>query len=157
MKSHSIVITEHDMERLSRLIRGAQHSFLRDKQQLDQLERVLQSAEVQPLNNTPKSVVRIGSRIHVCDIRTRKKEIYTVVFPDEANASLGLISILAPIGIALIGRGKGAVVDALVPGGIRRLRIVHVIQSRDSSGKNALRLSRQITPPNLGGEERVAA
>ena len=157
MKRQSIVITDSDMERLTRLIRGAQHSLFQDHEQVDLLDNVLQSAEVRPSHSTPKSVVRMRSRFQVRDIRTRKEDVYTVVFPDEANASLGLISVLAPIGIALLGRRKGAVVDASVPGGIRRFRIVQVIQSRDSCGRNEPAFSRQITPPNLDGEERVAA
>ena len=98
----------------------------------------------------------MSSRVQVRDTRTWKEDVYTVVFPEEANASLGLISVLAPIGIALLGRRNGAVVDVAVPGGIRRLRIVQVMQSRDSSMRNEPALSRQITP-KLVGEERLAA
>ena len=157
MKRQSIVITGYDMERLRRFIRGAHHSLFRDEQQLYLLENVLQSAEVRPLNSTLKTIVRIGSKVQVRDIRTRKEEVCTVVFPGEANASRRLISILAPIGIALIGRRKGAVVDATVPGGIRRLRIVHVSHSRDSSTKNELRVDGQNTQSNLVGEQCAAA
>jgi regulator of nucleoside diphosphate kinase len=145
------------MERLTRLIRGAQHSLFRDHHQVDLLDNVLEGAEVRPSHSMPKSVVRMRSRVQVRDIRTRKEDVYTVVFPDEANASLGLISVLAPIGIALLGRRKGAVVDASVPGGIRRLRIAQVTQNRDSFRRNESALSRQITPPRLVGEEGVAA
>jgi len=157
VKRQSIVITDSDMERLTHLIRGAQHSLFRDHHQVDLLDNVLQGAEVRPPHSMPKSVVRMRSRVQVRDIHTRKEDVYTVVLPDEANASLGLISVLAPIGIALLGRRKGAVVDASVPGGIRRLRIVQVIQSRDSCGRNEPAFSRQIAPPKLVGEERVAA
>ena len=157
MKRQSIVITDSDMERLGRFVRGASHSLYRDEQQVNLLDNVLQKAEVRPPHSMPKSIVRMRSRVQVRDIRTRKEDVYTVVFPDEANASLGLISVLAPIGIALLGRRKGAVVEASVPGGIRRLRIVQVIESRDSSRRKEPALSRQITPPSLVGEERVAA
>ena len=154
VKRQSIVITDSDMERLTHLIRSAQHSLFRDHEQVDLLDNVLQSAEVRPPHSTHKSVVRMRSRVRVRDIRTRKEDVYTVVFPDEANASLGLISVLAPIGIALLGRRKGAVVDASVPGGIRRLRIVQVIQSRNSSRRSEPALSRQITALDFVSEER---
>jgi regulator of nucleoside diphosphate kinase len=97
------------------------------------------------------------SRVQVRDLRTGKEGVYAVVFPDEANASQGLISVLSPIGIALLGRRKGAVVDASAPSGIRRLRIVQVIQSRESSMENEPALSRQITPLDVVGEEPIAA
>ena len=157
MKSHSIVITEHDMERLSRLIRGAQHSHFRNQQQLDLLDRVLHSADVRPFDRTPKSVVRLSSRVRVRDIETRKEELYTLVFPDEANASLGLISVLAPIGIALIGQRKGASIEAMVPGRIRRLRILQVTQNPASSSEKELAVRRPVTPPGLVVEEGSAA
>ena len=157
MKRQSIVITDSDMERLGRFVRGASHSLYRDQQQVNLLDNLLQKAEVRPRRSTPKNVVRMSSRVQVRDLRTRKEDVYTVVFPDAANASLRLISVLAPIGIALLGRRKGAVVDASVPGGIRRLRIVQVIQSRDSSKRNEPALRRQITPLDVVGEEPIAA
>lgn len=157
MKRQSIVITDSDMERLGRFVRGASHSLYRDQQQVDLLDNLLQKAEVRPSRTTPKNVVSMSSRVQVRDIRNRKEDVYTVVFPDAANASLGLISVLAPIGIALLGRRRGAVVDASVPGGIRRLRIVQVIQSRDSSKSNEPALSQQITPLDVVGEEPMTA
>lgn len=156
MKRQSIVISEGDMERLSCLIRGARLSLLRDQQELNLLDNVLQNAEVRPPQRTPKSIVRMTSKVQVRDIRTRKEDVYTVVFPDEADASVGLISVLAPIGIALIGRRKGAVAEAKVPGGIRRLQIVHVIQSHDSFTNSELPAGRQITPANLVEDRAVA-
>lgn len=157
MKNHSIVIAERDMERLSRLIRGAQHSLLRDQQQVDLLDHVLQSADVRPFDRMPKSVVRLDSRVQVRDIETRRQELYTLVFPDKANASLGLISVLAPIGIALIGQRKGASIEAMVPGRIRRLRILHVSQSPVSSFEKPHPASRPVTPRGLVVEEGLAA
>ena len=89
MKRQSIVITDSDMERLTRLIRGAQHSLFRDHHQVDLLDNVLEGAEVRPSHSMPKSVVRMRSRVQVRDIRTRKEDVYTVVFPDEANCLAG--------------------------------------------------------------------
>jgi transcription elongation GreA/GreB family factor len=79
------------MERLNRFVRGASHSLYRDQQQVNLLDNLLQKAEVRPSRSTPKSVVRMSSRVQVHDIRAQKEDVYTVVFPDEANASLGLI------------------------------------------------------------------
>ena len=107
MKRQSIVITDSDMEHLDRFVRGASHSLYRDEQHVNLLDNVLQKADVRPPHSMPKSVVRMRSRVQVRDIHTRKEDVYTVVFPDEANASLGLISVLAPIGIALLADHQG--------------------------------------------------
>jgi len=157
VKSQWIVITDCDMERLSRLIRGAPHSLSRDQEQLDLLDHVLQTADVRPPGRMPKSVVRMNSKVYVGDLGTRKEEVYTVVFPGEANASRGLVSVLAPVGIALIGHRKGSVVEVKVPGGIRRLRIRHVIQSPGSSPRKEPPEGRHMTPPNFLGKEVIAA
>ncbi len=156
MKRHSIVITSDDMERLSRLIRGAEDSLFRDQQQLGTLDHILENASVQPPRRTPKSVVRLNSKVRVRD-ETRKEDIYTLVLPDEANASLGLISVLAPIGIALIGRRKGATTEAMVPGRIRRLRILQVTHPPASSSEKGLPVRRPVTLPGLILEEGLVA
>lgn len=157
MKRHSIVITDHDIERLSRLIRGAQRSLFRDQQQLDMLEHILENADVRPPHRTPKSVVRLNSKVQVRDIETRKEDVYTLVFPDEANASIGLISVLAPIGIALIGRREGASTEAMVPGRVRRIRILQVTHNPAPSSEKELPLRRPVALSGLILEEGLAA
>ena len=87
MKSHSIVVTDVDMERLSRLVRGLQHSLFRDQQQLDALNQVLQPADVRPPSRTAESIVRMNSSIRVRDFEMHKEQQYTLVFPDEADIS----------------------------------------------------------------------
>ena len=126
MKSREIIVTGADMEKLSRLIRALQQSLFRDQRQLDALDQALQSAEVRPPCRIPKSVVRLNSSIRVRDCHTGKEEFYTLVLPEAADISKGLISVLAPVGIALLGHKKGEVIEAKVPGGTRRLRVEQV-------------------------------
>jgi regulator of nucleoside diphosphate kinase len=122
MKSRSIIVTDADMNRLSRLVRALKHSLFRDQLQLDSLEQTLASAEVVPGERVPRDVIRMNSTIRVLDLDTRKKERYTLVFPDNADISTNQISVLAPVGIALLGRRQGDVIETKVPGGARRLR-----------------------------------
>lgn len=74
----------------------------------------------------PKDVIRMNSRVRVFDFDTRRSEMYTLTFPEEADISKGMISVLAPLGIALLGRRKRDVVEAQVPGGVRQLRVESV-------------------------------
>jgi regulator of nucleoside diphosphate kinase len=126
VKSREIIVTDADMEKLSRLIRTLQESLFRDQRQLDALDQALQSAEVRPPRRIPKSVVRMSSSIRVRDCDTGKEELYTLVFPEAADISKGLISVLAPVGIALLGHKKGEIIEARVPGGTRRLKVQQV-------------------------------
>lgn len=138
MKNHSIVVTDADMDRLSRLIRSLQHSLFRDQQQLDLLDQALQSADVRPPNRTPRSVIRMNSSIRVRDCETGTQELYTLVFPEAADISKGFISVLAPVGIALLGRRKGEVIEARVPGGTRRLSVEQVRFTREGARKKCM-------------------
>lgn len=129
MKSHSIVVSDVDMDQLSRLVRALRHSSSRDQQQLELLDQTLESAEVAESERMPRDIIRMNSRIRVLDLdtgKTGKKELYTLVFPEHADISTGLISVLAPVGIALLGHKKGEVIEARVPGGIRRLKVEQV-------------------------------
>lgn len=135
MKGHSIVVTDADMDRLSRLVRALKHSLFRDQQQLELLDQTLESAEVTPPERMPRDVIRMNSRICILDFDTRKKELCALVFPENADISRGLISVLAPVGIALLGRRQGDVVEAKVPGGTRKLRVAQVLHGPGIAGK----------------------
>ena len=128
MTDCSVVIADGDMERLTRVVRAFKHSLLRDQQQLELLDQTLAGAEVMPSEKVPRDVIRMNSRVRVFDYDTRTRGLYTLAFPEEADISKGLLSILAPLGIALLGRRRGDVIEAQVPGGARRLRIEGVRQ-----------------------------
>jgi regulator of nucleoside diphosphate kinase len=129
VKSHTIIVTTADMDRLSRLVRALKHSLFRDPLQLESLEQTLESAEVTSSERVPRDVIRMNSSIRVLDLDTRKKELYTLAFPENADISTSRISVLAPVGIALLGRRQGDVIETKVPGGARRLRVERVWQS----------------------------
>ncbi len=126
MTDRSIVVTDGDVDRLRRLVRTLKYSLFRNQRQLELLGQTLESAEVRPMGQVPRFVVRMNSRVRVLDFDTRRQGLYTLVFPEEANMSRGLISVLAPLGIALLGSRRGDVIEAKVPRGIRRLRVEHV-------------------------------
>ena len=135
MQSHSIIVCDADMDRLSRLVRALRYSFSRDQQQLELLDQTLESAEVTSSDRIPANVVRMNSRIRIMDFETQKKDVYTLVFPENADISRGLISVLAPVGIALLGRRQGDVIEAKVPGGTRKLRVGQVSYRPGIAGK----------------------
>jgi len=135
MPDGSIIVTQADMDRLTRLLHAFKHSLFRDQQQLDLLGQTLAAAEVRPSAEVPRDVVRVNSRVRVFDFDTRRREVYTLTFPEEADISKGMISVLAPLGIALLGRRKGDVIEAKVPGGARKLRGDGVRQPLESSRK----------------------
>ena len=123
MQDRAAIVTDTDMDRLTRLVRAFKHSLFRDQQQLELLDQKLTSAEVRTPGRAPKDLIRMNSCVRVFDFDTQRRGLYTLVFPEEANISKGMISVLAPLGIALLGRRKRDVIEAQVPGGTRRLKV----------------------------------
>jgi regulator of nucleoside diphosphate kinase len=141
MKGRSIIVADADMDRLSRLARALKLSLFRDQLQLELLEQTLESAEITSSERIPRDVIRMNYRIRVLDFDTRKVELYTLVFPENANLSTGSMSVLAPVGIALLGHRQGDVIETKVPGGTRRLRVERVL-NRSELARERLRPDR---------------
>jgi regulator of nucleoside diphosphate kinase len=67
------------------------------------------------------------STVRVRDVASGRSMVYTLVFPSEADLVQGRLSVLAPVGTALLGFRSGDVVEWPVPGGVRRLQIEKVL------------------------------
>lgn len=74
----------------------------------------------------PTDVVTMDSAVEFEDLETGEIEEYTITFPERADVDAGRISVLAPIGTALIGCRVGSVVNWSTPGGARRLKVRRV-------------------------------
>ena len=74
----------------------------------------------------PGDVVTMESTVEFEDLTSGEIEKYTITFPDGANVEHNRISILAPIGTALIGCRVGDIVKWSTPGGIRQLKVRRV-------------------------------
>ncbi|HET8666591.1 MAG TPA: nucleoside diphosphate kinase regulator [Terriglobales bacterium] len=133
MTTQMVVITERDMTRLQRLIDSARQQW-RDQSLLDRLEGELTRAKVVSGKRVPADVVTMNSRVRVTDLDNGKESIYQIVFPRDANTSKNMISVLAPIGTALLGFRIGSKIEWETPGGIRRLRIDAIEYQPEAAG-----------------------
>lgn len=91
-------------------------------------------AEVIPSKQAPPDLVTINSKVRLTDLGTGESLVYTLVFPHDADYKEGRISILAPLGTALLGFRVGDVVDWRMPVGDRRLRIDEVLYQPEAAG-----------------------
>ena len=103
MSNKSIQITEFDLQRLNKLLREAEHTDYRGSEYLDELRAELDCAQIVPSQAVSQEVVTMNSTVVVLDPITRKEETYTLVFPEDADIGQGKISILAPVGTAMLG------------------------------------------------------
>jgi len=131
VKVPSIVITNSDLTSLTHLIQTLRDSGAPDQERLDLLDQILKSAKVRTPSRRSNDVVRMGSTVYIRDRGTGKKQVYTIVLPDISDVSRGLVSVLGPVGLALLGRRKGNVVEAVTPGGVRKLQLERVKYESD--------------------------
>lgn len=134
MKNRRIFITAFDKKRLDELIAVAREFGEHAREDLDDLAAELDRASIVEPKKIPANVVTMNSKVLLHDLDTSDEETYALVFPNEADASSGAISVLAPIGTAILGYREGDVVEWPVPSGVRRIRIVNVIYQPEAAG-----------------------
>jgi regulator of nucleoside diphosphate kinase len=128
-----IIVTETDLERLQRVIE--QHGGGRNAELAEQLEQELARAEVTSSQDVPPDVVTMNSTVVYEDAETGSRRVVTLCYPKEARSDEGRISVLAPIGSALIGLSVGQSIAWPMPGGrTRTLRIVSVPYQPEAAG-----------------------
>lgn len=135
-KETNIYITEPDHERLTRLIEIArERNGDENRQYLDSLEEELGRAEVVQQKSTPADVITMRSTVRLKDLDSGDDMTYRLVFPTEANYDDGKISVLAPIGTAMLGYRRGDVIEWKVPSGVRKLKVEEVLYQPESKGE----------------------
>jgi regulator of nucleoside diphosphate kinase len=88
----------------------------------------LSRAAVVPEERMPDNVVRMHSRVTYLDEHSGRRREVELVYPEEADLTRGKISVLAPVGSALLGLAEGQSIDWRFPrGGWRRLRVERTV------------------------------
>ena len=124
MNHTPIYISREDYTKLRLLLATALHSNA--SAALEKLRAELDRAAVIDPAAFPAAVVTMDSTVEFEDLSTSEIEEYTITFPEKANVELKRISILAPIGTALIGCRVGDIVRWATPGGTRQLKVRRV-------------------------------
>lgn len=125
-----IVISATEFQRLSRLL-----EVQPDSPVLDYLSEELSRAQVVPDDQCDPDVVRMGSQVTYVDETTGETREVTLVWPHEAEIATRRVSVLTPIGAALIGLKPGQSIDWTTPGGDpRTLRVTGVRYEPDEAG-----------------------
>jgi regulator of nucleoside diphosphate kinase len=134
-----IALTEHDYIRLKRLLDELARQSQGMQPGLTTLEEILDSARVVDPQGIPENVVTMNSRVLFEDVLTRNHGTVTIVYPADADPSAEKISVLSPVGAALIGECAGREVELPLPyGKTRRIRIIDVLYQPEAQGEFAL-------------------
>jgi regulator of nucleoside diphosphate kinase len=127
MRDIPILITEPDAAKLRGLL-AAFATAQRDHGHLEELTLELERALLVGPDDLPRDVVTMHARVRVADLVTGERDDLVLVFPGQADVAARRVSVLAPIGTALLGYREGDEVEWVTPGGLRRLRIEKVTQ-----------------------------
>lgn len=136
MNNQTIHITSLDAQRLRSLLDNP--DLMQQQPYLQELEREIERATVVESTEIPADVVTMNSTVRLIDLNADEEMEVTLVYPDHANIAEGRISVLAPIGTAILGCREGEVVEWKVPDGIRALKIDRILYQPEAAGEYAL-------------------
>ena len=131
--ARTLYITAADHDRLQRLIETARHG--RQAEYIEDLEGELTRARVVSATEIPHDVVTMHSRVLLVDLDTGERIECTLVFPHQADTRQHKISVLAPIGTAMLGYRDGDTFTWQVPRGTRRLQVKRVLYQPEAAGE----------------------
>lgn len=134
MHNHTIHITQADAAKLRDLIRDTHIPGQALNPHLAALNAELDRAVIIDSREIPADVITMNSQAHLEDMETGEEMRFTLVFPESADSQQGKISILAPVGTAMLGYRTGDVFEMQSPGGVRKLKIVRVLYQPEASG-----------------------
>jgi regulator of nucleoside diphosphate kinase len=129
----NIIITDNDFDRLSELVRSPRYRVTHFAT-LSDLKNELSRGKVVSWRKVPRGAVTMRSQVRVRDLDTEETEVYALVYPEEADINQGKLSVLAPLGTALLGMRVGQTVEVRVPAGIRRLKVERILYQPESAG-----------------------
>lgn len=125
-----IYITQQDMKRLRPLIEGVKNS----RDDLRGLQAELEHARVVTPAEVPADVITMNSKARLRDLDTSEEMVFTLAFPGNASIEHDRISVLAPIGTAMLGHRVGDEFQWEVPAGAVRLRVEEVLYQPEAAG-----------------------
>ena len=135
IRQTTIYVTKTDLDRLGNMIESAYDQDDRaNLPYIRNLKDELEFAEVVASEEVSPDVVTMRSRVRLQDLDTKDESVYSIVFPSEANALEGRISVLAPLATALLGYRRGDTIEFQAPGRMRKLQVVEILYQPESAG-----------------------
>ena len=134
MSQRNLYVTVQDQQRLTDMLEEALARNSRDSGFLKELARELALAQAVDPKEVPADVVTMNSRVVLQDVESGEHMEYTLVFPDQADIENGRLSVVSPIGTAILGYAKGDTLSWQTPGGPRKLKILDIPYQPEAAG-----------------------
>ncbi len=123
MNGRRIFITSFDFDFLKDLLCVGSKFNNRNRPDLSELEKELYRAKIVKSREIPPDVVTMNSCVKLRDLDTDEEMEFTLSFPGNSNIDENRISVIAPIGTAIMGYSAGDTIDWHAPAGNHRIRI----------------------------------
>lgn len=136
MAERHIYVTGKDLIRLGRVVLAA-INHEPDPEPLRALDRELDRAKPVRAEEIPPDVVTMNSKLRMTDLQTGKQRMVTVVYPEEASDD-DRVSILSPLGTALLGYRVGDEIQWETPTGVLHLRVDELLYQPEAAGDFSL-------------------
>ena len=134
---NDIIVTAPDYAELSSVITFTGKVSQRVKWELRLLENELKRARIVAPEEVPSDVITLNTRAELLDLETAERMEFTLVWPADASINDGKISVLAPLGTAMLGHRVGDEFVWHVPHGLRRLKVIKLHFQPEASLKKA--------------------
>lgn len=127
-----LILSARDLQRLEELVA---RPGIAGTSGAELLEMELARADVREPDSIPPDVVTMNSCVSMLDESSDALRTVRVVYPHDAGADETCVSILAPVGAALLGLRVGDAIDWPMPGGrTTRLRVTDVLYQPEAAG-----------------------
>lgn len=135
MKTNSIVVTDMDYQRLTRLLADQRGGKGPNAENLNRLANELNRAKRVNSQQIAPDVVTMNTVIEFTDLDNNVSKQLKLVYPRQADIKKGYVSIVAPIGTALLGYRKGDIIEWEVPAGKKKFLIKDIIYQPEANGE----------------------
>lgn len=133
-----LLISQLDYQRLQRLINGMAHRLNPDLANIKILaEEIGRAKKVEPRKMKP-GYVTMNSEFELLDLDSKRPMRFRLVYPEEADFRQGKLSVLSPLGSALIGYREGDEISFSIPAGKKNVRIKNILFQPEENGEYAL-------------------
>ncbi|HPM46111.1 MAG TPA: nucleoside diphosphate kinase regulator [bacterium] len=126
----NIYITKNDHKKLIKLI----NEKLPNDDYTHTLLLELKKATIVESEKIPADVITMNSLVNFEDIESGAELEYWLVFPQDADISQHKLSVVSPIGCALLGYKVGDIINLKTPGGERKIKVVKILHQPEAEG-----------------------
>jgi regulator of nucleoside diphosphate kinase len=131
MNKKKIIVNSRDFIKLKQVIN---ESIVSGNVNAKNLDAELSNALLLDPEKIPSDVVTMNTKVRFIDINESEEFVYTIVYPEDADLTHGKLSVLAPIGTALLGYREGSELVWNVPAGLKSFRIDKILYQPEANG-----------------------